>query len=62
VQTLSSPAAGERTYVTVKIADDQLLTLPGVVRYAERGMGFAVQFLDITESERKALAAFIETL
>ena len=62
MQTLAAPSAGERTAITLKLGDDETLTLAGVVRYAERGMGFAVQFLDITEGDRKALAAFIEDL
>lgn len=62
MHTLSAPSAGERTVVTVKLSDGSELALSGLVRYAERGMGFAVQFLDITESDRKALAAFIEGL
>lgn len=62
VQTLSSPVPGERTVVTIAGLDGQPLSLPGVVIYPERGLGFAVRFVDVPPEAKARLEALIDDL
>jgi hypothetical protein len=50
VQSLAMPKTGEATVVTIDFGD-RTLTFKGTVVYVEAGMGFAVQFKDLSPSE-----------
>lgn len=53
------PQTGERTLVTLSVGGREA-TLPGTVVYVESGMGFAVQFKDLSADEQAVLAQIIE--
>jgi hypothetical protein len=53
------PQKDERTMVTLMVGRREV-TLPGVVVYVEPGMGFAVQFKDLTDAQRAILDELIQ--
>jgi len=55
VETVLQPTKGENTEVTVRFADGRQITLAGRVVYAEPGVGFGVQFRELTPDELAAL-------
>jgi hypothetical protein len=59
VQSLAMPQQGETTVVTLSLAGREV-TLNGVVVYVEPGMGFAVQFKDLSEQQRTWLTELIQ--
>jgi hypothetical protein len=62
VQTLSPPRPFEKTTVTVTDKNGRALELPGQVVYPERGLGFAVEFIDVPAEAAARLAELIEDL
>jgi len=54
VQTVTTPTNHERTAVSF-VAGDANLTIEGRVVYVEPGMGFALQFDPLSETDVKAL-------
>ena len=59
VQSLALPEKDERTMVTLTVGGREV-TLPGVVVYVEPGMGFAVQFKDLSDDQRGVLNELIQ--
>jgi hypothetical protein len=62
VQTLSPPPPYEKTVVTVMDREGRPLALPGRVVYPERGLGFAVEFVEVPPETAARLAELIEDL
>lgn len=60
VQSLAIPVKSESTVVTIAMGD-RTLTLTGTVVYTEPGMGFALQFTQMPESNLGQLAALLES-
>ena len=58
VQSLAMPQKEEATVVSVDFGG-QTLVFPGTVVYVEPGMGFAVQFKDLSSSEVAKLSELI---
>jgi PilZ domain len=58
IQTFVEPTIRERTFVTLTPNGTEL-TLPGVVVYVEKAMGFAVQFDPLTPAQVDALKAIL---
>lgn len=54
----SSPAIGEETTVTLE-RSDKSITLRGRVVQVESGMGFAVQFVDVSDTDLQQLKELI---
>lgn len=61
LMSLAMPAMGESTAVTIEFPGGAL-TLKGEVAYAERGMGFAVKFVNVDDEMRAALEGHLATL
>jgi hypothetical protein len=61
VHSLSTPAPGDVTFVTIAHGGTSL-TLQGRVVYVERTIGFAVQFQDMTAEDEAALGALLQEL
>ena len=61
VQSLANPSKGESTVVTVNIGK-HVLSFDGEVVYSETGMGFAVRFANVVETDLKELTRLIEAL
>jgi hypothetical protein len=61
VQSIGGPNPGEPTVVTVFIGHHQLV-FSGKVVYVDHGMGFAVQFTDVAQTELDELARLLAAL
>jgi hypothetical protein len=61
VNTLSQPQVGEITTVTVS-HDARTLLLTGLVRSVDPGIGFGVEFCDLTAETRQALSELLDAL
>lgn len=61
IQTLAMPAAGEQTTVTIRIGGSEL-SVPGRILYVERGMGFAVQFVGMSDADLTEFSRVLEAL
>jgi hypothetical protein len=61
VQTMAMPAIGESTVISIDVFGHQF-TFTGRIVYVERGMGFAIEFTDMPDSEREHLNQLLETL
>jgi hypothetical protein len=61
VQTLAAPRAGDDTRVTIQFGAHSC-TCRGRVVYVEAGMGFAVKFLDLSDTEAAVLRDLIDAL
>lgn len=61
VQSLAMPQKDETTIVSVEFGG-QTVKLPGTVVYVEPGMGFAVQFKDLTPAELAQLKELVGAL
>ncbi|HWB15615.1 MAG TPA: PilZ domain-containing protein [Vicinamibacterales bacterium] len=61
VHSLSTPAAGDVTLVTIAHGDTRL-TLRGRVVYVERTIGFGVQFQEMTTDDEATLGALLQSL
>ena len=59
VHSLAMPQKDERTFVTLTI-DGREVTLEGSVVYVEPGMGFAVQFKDVSDAQRDVLTELVQ--
>jgi hypothetical protein len=62
VQGLAQPASGERTKIVIEFGEGDAVTLNGEVVYAERGMGFALRFVDVDPEVGTMLASRIDAL
>lgn len=61
IQTLAMPAVGEKTVVTVRFGEHELV-FHGTILYVESGMGFAVQFQNTPKDELSNLARLVAAL
>lgn len=61
VETLSAPAVGEVTAVTVDLDADGPVSLSGVVVAVDDGIGFAVRFSPFDPGVEARLARFLAT-
>ena len=60
IQTTTVPPIGQRTVVTVTLAAGQpVVEIPGVVRYVEAAMGFAVTFDALTAEQVEGLTVLL---
>ncbi len=61
VQSLSSPAMGETTSVTVTVGD-HTFTFSGRVVHIDRGIGFSMKFGPVPAAEADTLTRLLEEL
>lgn len=59
VETVLQPGVGEDTEVFIDFGSGRTMTLAGKVVYAEFGVGFAVQFRELTADETTALKEYL---
>jgi PilZ domain-containing protein len=62
VHGLSVPSKGEHTVVTVEFGPHNSLSFAGDVIYGEPGMGFAVRFRSIEQSDFQRLTQLLDEL
>lgn len=58
IQTLSEPATGEQTIVTVPVGD-RSIDISGRVVYVDRNIGFSVEFDPLSPEEVEALTPLL---
>ena len=60
IQSMAMPAKGESTVISIDVFGHQF-TFNGRIAYVEQGMGFAVEFTDLPDSERDHLNQLLES-
>jgi PilZ domain len=61
-QSLVMPSAGDHTMISVRFTEAESMSFQSEVVYAERGIGFAVRFIDLSDEDRTRLQRIIEEL
>jgi hypothetical protein len=61
IQTLATPAVGEKTTVTLRLGPSEL-SLPGKILYVERTIGFAVEFVGMSGAQITQISSVLEAL
>jgi hypothetical protein len=62
IQSLAAPVVGGLTTVTIEFDPDRPVVVTGKVAYTESGMGFAVEFVDVTDETTKAIDELMDAV
>jgi PilZ domain len=62
IESIAGPPKGEHLRIQIELPDDDPLTVDAEVVYGERGMGFAVRFIDMSDAVSKRLAQVVDLL